>query len=452
VLAAVSVALVLAGGFHSLSLTALSIVSVVTLVMASLELVRSLYSFRVPEATTALKFPEPEASQERIALLVAAWKEEAVLYSTLARLTEQTHDNYHIVVIVRAGDPQNTKGEATRAAADFGGISVLEYTLPQGETPGKALQLNHGLKYLRNKGFTVVGVFDAEDDVAPELLVHVDTAFKQSGADIIQGGVQLMNHDDKWFSVHNVVEYAQWFTGVVNFQAEVAKFFPLGGNTVFIRYDLLEAAGGWENHLTEDCALGVKLSVERQVKVAAFYDPELVTKEETPATLSDLVNQRVRWYQGFFIEFRKGLWRKLPSMRQRLMALYILCSPVYQSFSTTMLFVTVPSFILFKAPVLLVLMMWTPVVPMILQWVLKGIVLYDFGKAYNRKIRIRDYMSLLFLHPLYQLVLNIAGTIAVIRELRGKREWFSTPHSNLHRKAEPIQGDTNVPALAADAV
>jgi cellulose synthase/poly-beta-1,6-N-acetylglucosamine synthase-like glycosyltransferase len=45
---------------------------------------------------------------------------------------------------------------------------------------------------------TVTAVFDAEDEVHPELLRHVDARFTETGADVVQGGVQLMNYRSSW--------------------------------------------------------------------------------------------------------------------------------------------------------------------------------------------------------------------------------------------------------------
>ena len=84
--------------------------------------------------------------------------------------------------------------------------------------------------------------------------------FRQTGADIVQGGVQLMNLDFPasedanvlqrawmafrgWFCVHNVLEYFSWFSSRMFYQADQG-FVPLGGNTVFIRRDLLNRVGG----------------------------------------------------------------------------------------------------------------------------------------------------------------------------------------------------------------
>ncbi|MEB0161254.1 glycosyltransferase family 2 protein, partial [Pseudomonas sp. AH2 (2023)] len=76
-------------------------------------------------------------------------------------------------------------------------------------------------------------------------------------------------------------------------------FIPLGGNTVFVTRDRLEWSKGWDDQcLAEDCELGVRLSSDG-AKVVVAYNPEYVTREETPPTLKSLYKQRTRWNQGF---------------------------------------------------------------------------------------------------------------------------------------------------------
>ncbi len=53
----------------------------------------------------------------------------------------------------------------------------------------------------------VVGVFDAEDEVALGLLRQVDVLLQRTGADVVQGGVQLMNYRSSWWALRNVLEY-----------------------------------------------------------------------------------------------------------------------------------------------------------------------------------------------------------------------------------------------------
>lgn len=417
----------------------LTVIALMTLCLATFEVIRVVYAYRQPEVVDQMRFPEPEAPRERIAVIVPARYEQAVLEQTLTHLAQQTHPDFLVLATVCSDDPE-TLAKAHAAAAQYPGrITVLEYERPMGATQGKALQLNYALESLADSDVTVVGIIDAEGTAALDLLRHVDTAFRDlDRAEVVQGGVQLMNYRDHWYSVHNCLEYWKWFSSVMSFQAD-QNFVPLGGNTVFQRRELLKQAGGWPLSLTEDCALGVKLSTEFHAKTVTYYQPDLVTQEETPATLEALIKQRVRWYQGFYAEVRKGVWRQLPTLRQRLMAVYILGNPLYQAFLTILVPVTLATMIVLRAPVPMVMAMYMPLVPMFLQVVLNVVYLHDFGHAFKLRIQLRTYLNLVATHFAYQFILNIAGFWAMGRELRGNRTWYKTPHAGSHRtQVQPV--------------
>lgn len=406
--------------------------SLIMFVQAVIESWRMLYSYREPHAIDRMRFPKPQAPQERFCLLVPARHEAAVLGTTLRELARQTHPDVTITTVV-CHDDIETLQVARDAALASDRIVVLEYIIPDGLMPSKPLQLNYAFEQLNSQDYTVVGVIDAEDTVHPDLLRHIDTAFRDTETQIVQGGIQLMNHDSKWFALHNVLEYWKWFSNVMKFQADQG-FVPLGGNTVFVRYGLLKQAGGWPLSLTEDCALGVLLSTRYSAKTATYYDARLTTQEETPATLRGLFFQRVRWDQGFYAEWRKNLWRELPGLRKRFIALYILANPSFQTFSSLMIPITFYTVLQLKAPVGLVLLMYAPLIPLTLQLLLNVLYLHDFGKAFQRKIRVRDYINLFLTHFLYQAILNLAALWAMIRELRGNTTWYKTAHSGQHRE------------------
>lgn len=408
--------------------------SVLLFAQASVEIWRMLYSYRDAEAVDSMRFPEPQRPQENFCLIVCARHEEEVLEATLLQLDKQTHPKLTILSVVCHDDPE-TLDVARLAASKSKRITVLEYRRPDGVKPSKPLQLNYAFEWMAGKGYSIVGVIDAEDTVHPELLRHIDTAFRDEETEIVQGGVQLMNFDHAWFSLHNVLEYWKWFSNVMKFQAD-HKFVPLGGNTVFLRYDLLKEAGGWPQSLTEDCALGVLLSTRFGAKVSTYYEPELATREETPATLRDLFFQRVRWMQGFYHEWRKGVWHELPTWQQRFIAFYVLSSPTFQAFCALLIPITFIAAISLKAHVGLVLIMYAPLVMLLIQMILNLVYLHDFGKAFGAKIRLRDYLNLVVTHFAYQFVLNAAALWALIREVRGDSTWHKTKHSGIHRSAQ----------------
>lgn len=79
-----------------------------------------------------------------------------------------------------------------------------------------------------------------------------------------------------------MLEYFFWFKSRMHYHAAVGMV-PLGGNTVFLRRDLLEQIGGWDQDcLTEDADVGIRLSTTG-VPIRVLYDDRYVTPEETPA-------------------------------------------------------------------------------------------------------------------------------------------------------------------------
>jgi cellulose synthase/poly-beta-1,6-N-acetylglucosamine synthase-like glycosyltransferase len=302
---------------------------------------------------------------------------------------------------------------------------VLDTSRPK----NKPRALNAALPACRGD---VVGVFDAEDEVHPQLLRHVDARFAETGADVVQGGVQLMNYHSNWYSVRNVLEYYFWFRSRLHFHA-AQRFIPLGGNTVFVRAELLRAAGGWDpDCLAEDCELGVRLS-SAGAKVAVAYDHELVTREETPATLGAFLKQRTRWNQGFLQVLRKGEWRRLPTTRQRLLARYTLAMPFLQAFIGPLVPLSIAAVLLLKVPVLAALISFLPLTPTLIVVVVEIVGLGEFCRAYGFRPRVRDYVRLVLGTAVYHLLLAAAAFRAVARELRGHRGWEKTDHIGAHR-------------------
>jgi len=429
-LAAFVILYVISGPTLSLSIL-MAVAGLALFAQSSMEIWRMTYAYRVPEAVDKLRFPAATTPHERFCLIVPARHEADVLASTLRQLARQSHPSVDIVTVI-CDDDYDTLRVAYDTARVEPRLQVMQYPLQHDTMPSKPLQLNYVFEQIANNNYTAIGVIDAEDTVHPELLIHIDAAFRDKSVGIVQGGVQLMNHDSSWYSLHNVLEYYRWFSSAMSFQA-ANKFMPLGGNTIFVRESLLREAGGWPVTLTEDCSLGVQLSTRFQAKTAVYYEPHLATREETPDSLKGLFKQRVRWNQGFFHEWNKGVWRELPLLRQRLLANYILLCPVILATINVFMIFSVIAALTLNAPVTLVLLMYLPFIPASLLAILNTVFLYDFGKAFHRKITFGQYVTLLTTYILYQIMLNAAAFWAIVRELRGENSWYKTTHTGQHR-------------------
>ncbi len=411
------------------------------LVIGATEARWRLYGWREPGADAQIAWPDPvRPGDEKLSfdLIVPLRDEAMVIGETLRGLLRQTHSRVNIVVTLCDDDEPTIDAVrvVVRENLPTSRITIVTGHYPK---PTKAQQLNRALEVCMGD---VIGVIDAEDDVAEDLLLHTEALLTRDGADVVQGGVQLMNLGiglDKWFQVHNVLEYFFYYTSRMAFHASTG-FVPLGGNTVFIRREMLERAGGWPMSITEDCALGVRLTAEFGAKVATAYSASLTTREEAPPSIfnkeaGSLFWQRDRWIRGFIEEFIAGRWLRMPTVKQRVLAGYILATPVLQALSFFLLPTAIIIGLVVNTPIALALLLFTPFIPMGLTTATQLIGLHDFCRRYDKRASGWHYASLAFLAPLYQVVLCGAAAVAIYRYAIGDNTWYKTGRAGEHRGA-----------------
>ena len=405
-----------------------------------------LHAWRHPYSVTETGFAPTDLNPKySFSLIVPARHEEAVLESTLLRLIQTDHPTFEILVVV-GHDDHGTREVAERVAGLH--PKHIRVVVDDSWPKNKPKALNAALPHCRGD---ITGVFDAEDQVHPALIRRVDQCFQKSGADAVQAGVQLMNFRSSWFAVRNVLEYYFWFRSRLHFHAR-AGFIPLGGNTVFVRTPLLREVGGWDEEcLAEDCELGVRLSsLGKQVVV--FYEPELVTREETPPTVAAFARQRTRWNQGFLQTLARGYWRRL-TPKQRALGVYTLAMPSLLALAGIMIPLAIVTAIAVKAPIPLTLISFLPLLPMLTVIGIEVAGLGEFCRAYGERASIRDYVRLVLGTPLYQGILAFAAARALAREALGARGWEKTAHLGLHllpsdHVGVAVNGSLPMPSLA----
>ena len=405
---------------------AVLVVSLVLFSIATATLWWMMSAWRTPEMLASTTFGQPDGRcGYSFSLLLPARHEQGVLEHTVHRLLESTHDDYEVIIITGHDDPETTQIADKLAELAPDKIRVV---IDTHEIKSKAKALNTALPLCRGD---IIGVFDAEDIMHPELLVHVDYAFRTRQADVVQGGVQLINFHSSWYSLRNCLEYFFWFRSRLHLQAEKG-FITLGGNTVFIKTDLLREIGGWDpNCLAEDCELGVRVS-SGGGKVVVAYDPQIVTREETPDSVTSLFKQRTRWNQGFLQVYRKADWKQLPTSRQRGLARFTLATPFFQSLSGLAVPVGILIGIFVSVPIWVAMISWLPAVPAFLVLAFEIAALHDFGREYQLRVKAIHYVKLIIGTPFYQVVLMGAALRAVWRELTGRNDWELTRHVGAH--------------------
>jgi cellulose synthase/poly-beta-1,6-N-acetylglucosamine synthase-like glycosyltransferase len=362
-------------------------------------------------------------------ILLPARHEEDVYRETIQKIYHLRYPKalLQLIAICREDDP-GTIAEA-RATLDALGDPNVQLLIFNDQPINKPHGLNLGLRIAHGD---VVTIFDAEDEPHPDILNIINTIMLTDDVDVVQSGVQLMNHNTKWFCFLNVLEYFFWFKSSMHFFARIGMI-PLGGNTVFVRRELLEQLGGWDEYcLTEDADLGIRLSLAH-ARMRIIYDDEYVTREETPHTIAQFIRQRTRWNQGFIQILFKGEWIKLEKFSQRLLALYVLILPELQAFFALLIPISLGMIFFVKFPLWFAMFTFLPLYCLILAVFLDLVGLREFLRAHKRKWSWREAIITVLAFFPYQWILGIGALRAVYRYVRGASNWEKTAHVGQHR-------------------
>lgn len=392
-----------------------------------------LYAWNDPEKTETYASPKSfEVPHHSFTVIIPARHEEKVIADTLRAVSRITYpkDRKEVLIVI-ADDDVETRKAAESSAKLYQGLCTIKVLVAEGKKKSKPRSLNVGLASATGD---VVGVFDAEDEPHQDIFNVVNTLMTREDVDVVQSGVQLINVNSRWFSIHNVLEYYFWFKSFLQFFAG-RGLTPLGGNTVFFKKHWLTSLGGWdETCLTEDADIGIRMSAAG-AKMRVVYDEEHATLEETPMTVTAFIKQRTRWNQGFLQIFQKWDWLKLP-MSQQLLAVYVLTWPVVQGF----LLLYMPFAILFmvshKVPVVLALFANIPSYLLILQMVTLVVGFYEFSRKFGVPFSVITPFKIVITFLPYQILLGVSAIRAFFRILTSRSSWEKTYHSNIHRTAE----------------
>jgi cellulose synthase/poly-beta-1,6-N-acetylglucosamine synthase-like glycosyltransferase len=414
----------------------LVVFSILMSVQAAYTLYLMLYTWDQSDTYKAARAPRPfRRPQLSFSALLPARHEEGVIGRTIERVMRANYPRPLIEAIVVC-EEQDTGTIATAqatidalAAEGITGARIITFS----DGPiNKPHSLNEALPEVAHD---VVTIFDAEDEIHPEIFNVVNTVMLNEGVRVVQSGVQLMNYASTWFSPHNVLEYYFWFKSRLHVHAKNGMT-PLGGNTVFFITELVRTIGGWdENNLTEDAEIGIRLSALGE-RVRVVYDDDFVTREETPPNLGSFVRQRTRWNQGFLQTLRKGDWRRVPQMKNRFMALYILAFPFVQAVLGLYVPVSLAMMLWLKLPVLVTLPLLLPSYLLIGHYLLTVVGLHEFAETHSLRLPrfwLVTGLRLLLTYFPYQWVLGYAAAKALWREMWGVTNWEKTDHTGAHR-------------------
>jgi cellulose synthase/poly-beta-1,6-N-acetylglucosamine synthase-like glycosyltransferase len=413
----------------------LVVVSTLLTIQSAHTLYLMLYTWNRPTSQALAKAPKTFSPPElSFTVMLPARHEEAVIQTTIERVVRADYPLQLLqILVVCSADDTGTIDKAVQEIRklDAEGIRNADVVVFNDKPINKPHGLNAALQHAVKD---VITIFDAEDDIHPQIFNVVNSVMLQEQVRVVQAGVQLMNFASNWYSTLNVLEYFFWFKSRLHYHARTGAI-PLGGNTVFFERGLLQKIGGWDDrNLTEDAEVGLRLSAIGE-RIRVVYDDRYVTKEETPPTLAYFIKQRTRWSQGFMQTLRKGTWKRLPTRKQRLLAFYTLAFPHGQALLGLYFLSTLVTMFVLKTPVLVALVSYLPVLMLVAHFLTSVVGLYEFTEAHGLKATPATVARMAVAWFPYQLILAYAAVRASWRQLKGMSNWEKTAHVGAHRES-----------------
>ncbi len=259
-----------------------------------------IFCFRALRLVTTRVAPPPvfvpPPTYPFISLAIAAKNEATVIADLVQSLCslEYPADRYEVWAI-DDNSTDSTPAILDRLATVYPQLHVLHRT--GATTGGKSGALNQVLTLMQGE---IIGVFDADARVTPDLLQQVLAYFQTDTVGAIQLRKAIANSSTNFLTRGQRAEMA---LDAYLQQQRIADggIGELRGNGQFVRRQALDDCDGWnEETITDDLDLTIRLHLTGWQIELMPYPP---VQEEGVTTVKALWNQRNRWAEGGFQRF-----------------------------------------------------------------------------------------------------------------------------------------------------
>ena len=229
-----------------------------------------------------------------VSVILALYRENSEdILTTVDSVAKQSYpkDRLQILIVVERDDSATIEA-VNRAAVPALAEAGLEPSVitTDGSRHTKPYALNVALQHAQGE-YCVF--YDAADTFEPEHIEKGVGAMVSGGYDVAQS--KVLRKGGSLLSKFLLLDTLVWYWKYVPLILRCSRGFPLSGEGLFIRRDVLREVGYFPDVLTEDAMLGVILT-ERNKR---FCILDTVVTEKAPRNLWAHIRQKMRWHRGY---------------------------------------------------------------------------------------------------------------------------------------------------------
>jgi len=225
-------------------------------------------------------------------LIVPAKDEERVIDRVLEALLRLDYPlEKKEIIVVEDGSRDGTAKVCAEYARRYPGIVKFYH---RSSSTGKPDALNFAIERASGE---IIGIFDADNVPEEKVLMKAASYFYKGGLAALQGRTYSLNSRQNLITRIVSYEEAAWYNAYIMGKEALGLFVPLTGTCMFIRRKVFEEVGGWEEgSVAEDVELAARLLKNGRI---VKFAPDVISWQESPSNLRQLIKQRVRWFRGY---------------------------------------------------------------------------------------------------------------------------------------------------------
>lgn len=260
------------------------------------------YSYQflyIPTALLHRRRPTRTEKLHRIAVLIAARNEEAVIGNLLESIRAQSYPMGFVETFVVA---DNCTDRTAEIAAGHGATVVERRNLFH---TGKGYALNYLLERIREP-FDAYLVLDADNVLDVNFIREINRTFSD-GYGVVTCYRNSKNYGDNWISAG----YALWFLREARYlngaRMAIGSSCAVSGTGFLFSREVLQRCGGWNFFLlTEDIQFTIHCVTHGE---RIGYAAGAVLYDEQPVRFDQSWRQRMRWSRGYLQVFGRYGWQ-----------------------------------------------------------------------------------------------------------------------------------------------
>lgn len=240
---------------------------------------------------TALAKPYPP-----VTILIAAYKEEANIRSTLDSIAKQAYPGVLQVIVINDGSPDDTARIVREAMAEYSWLKMTNLR----RNVGKARALNIGLSDAK---YELVITVDGDSYLYKNALRNIVERYVQDppGTCAVAGCVLVRNSRHNWITRMQEWDYFHGIAAIKRVQSLFQGTLVAQGAFSLYSKRVLHEIGGWPNCVGEDIVMTWAM-LKAGYRVGHCEDACLFTN--VPDNLGQFVRQRQRWSRGMMEAFK----------------------------------------------------------------------------------------------------------------------------------------------------